>query len=71
MCFRPAGVSKPKRCECGTLNPPNAEKCRKCGIELEVEPELFQCPKCGIENPMDSTACMNCGLTSEEAAKYL
>jgi ribosomal protein L40E len=70
MCFRPTAVSKPARCECGTLNPPGAEKCRKCGVTLAVAVESFTCPKCGKENPVTATACAGCGLTAADAAKY-
>lgn len=70
MCFRPATVSKPNRCACGTLNPPNAETCRKCGAPLAAEIETFTCPRCGTENPVTAAACKNCGLTAEEAAAY-
>lgn len=72
MCFRPVGVSKPKRCVCGTLNPPNAEVCRKCGVELpKDEEQKLQCPRCAQMNPLDAEACEGCGLTPDEAAKYL
>ncbi|TWH57280.1 double zinc ribbon protein [Desulfitobacterium sp. LBE] len=71
MCFRPPNVSKPTRCACGTLNPPNAPKCRKCGTPLAAEIETFICPRCGTQTPVTETACKNCGLTAEEAAAYM
>lgn len=70
MCFRPPTVAKPTRCACGTLNPPNAEKCRKCGAALAAVPETFTCPRCGTQSPVTATACKNCGLTADEAAAY-
>jgi ribosomal protein L40E len=52
------------------LNAPTAAKCRKCGAELAVEVQEFECPRCGQKNPLTVAACENCGLTAEEAADY-
>ena len=71
MCFRPASVSKPIRCECGTLNPPDSGKCRKCGAELEVVLEPIPCPRCAHVNEGDAKVCVDCGLTEEQAMKYM
>ena len=46
---------KPKKCVCGTANPPGAMFCRNCG-------ELLQggCG-CGYQNTADAVYCRNCG----------
>lgn len=60
MCFRPAAASTPKTCSsCGMINPAIADKCIKCGAELEED--RIQCPGCGEMNISTATECSECG----------
>ena len=68
MCFRPAAVTKPIRCACGTLNPPESKKCRKCGSSIASDSKTSLCPNCGAQNPLTATVCKDCNSSLEKTA---
>ena len=58
---------------CGTIVDSDATRCKKCGLEFEVEEteetveeSTFTCSNCGREVNEGDTKCPNCGLVFEE-----
>jgi DNA-directed RNA polymerase subunit RPC12/RpoP len=63
MCFRPAQVSVPIKCpECGSMNPFNVMRCRKCKAVLQNDLQMVKCPACGRLSLLESGECDDCGL---------
>lgn len=48
---------------CGSLAPPTASNCPRCGAALEIE-----CPRCGARSSNADAACQSCGCHTGDAA---